>query len=158
MRVPQSSFEQAARTLRDAGARFMTIFRAQTPEPALVAAFSLRGELVVLRSPTPDGDRLAYGSIGSWWPAAQWSEQELFERHGGVQVAEHPQRRLTAPDADLLDRRVGGLDVFCLPYGPVRSGVFEAIQFQIETGGEDVPRIQTRPFFKHRGIERRFEG
>ncbi len=33
-----------------------------------------------------------------------------------------------------------GLDVFTIPYGPVRSGVFEAIQFQIETGGEDVPR------------------
>ena len=43
---------------------------------------------------------------------------------------------LTAPDADALDRSVHGLDAFVIPYGPVRSGVFEAIQFQIETGGE----------------------
>ena len=54
--------------------------------------------------------------------------------------------------------RVDGLDVFTIPFGPVRSGIFEAIQFQIETGGEDVARLQTRPFFKHRGIEQRFAG
>ena len=51
-----------------------------------------------------------------------------------------------------------GLDVFSIPFGPVRSGVFEAIQFQIETGGEDVLRLQTRPFFKHRGLEARLVG
>ena len=67
-------------------------------------------------------------------------------------------RRLTQPDPDLIDPAVTGLDVFTIPYGPVRSGIFEAIQFQIETGGEDVPRVQTRPFFKHRGIESRFTG
>ena len=48
--------------------------------------------------------------------------------------------------------------MFTIPYGPVRSGIFEAIQFRIETGGEDVPHLQTRPFFKHRGMERRFVG
>jgi Ni,Fe-hydrogenase III large subunit len=58
----------------------------------------------------------------------------------------------------VLDRHVDGLDVFSIPYGPVRSGIFEAIQFHIETGGEDVPRIETRPFFKHRGMEKRFQG
>ena len=65
---------------------------------------------------------------------------------------------LTTPDADALDRSVHGLDAFVIPYGPVRSGVFEAIQFQIETGGETVERLQTRPFFKHRGMEARFVG
>jgi Ni,Fe-hydrogenase III large subunit len=65
---------------------------------------------------------------------------------------------LTSPDADALDHEVGGLDVFSIPYGPVRSGIFEAIQFLIETGGEDVTRIRTRTFFKHRGLERRFVG
>lgn len=51
-----------------------------------------------------------------------------------------------------------GRDVFTLPYGPVRSGVFEAVQFMIETGGEDVPRLQTRLGFKHRDLERRLRG
>ncbi len=158
LRVAPLAFERAARMLKGAGARFVSIFLADTPEPALVGAFALRGELLVLRAPTGDADPVVYGSIGAWWPAARWAEQELVERNGVRPVGACYARRLTAPDADLLDRRVAGLDVFALPYGPVRSGVFEAIQFQIETGGEDVPRIQTRPFFKHRGMERRFAG
>lgn len=158
LRVTLLSFERAARMLRDAGARFVTVFLADTPEPALVGAFALRGELIMLRAPSGSVDPVVYGSIGAWWPAARWPEQELVERHGVRPVGEPSERRLTEPDADLLDRGVQGLDVFALPYGPVRSGVFEAIQFQIETGGEDVPRIQTRPFFKHRGMERRFVG
>jgi formate hydrogenlyase subunit 5 len=48
--------------------------------------------------------------------------------------------------------------VFAFPYGPVRSGVFEAIQFLVETGGEDVPALDSRPFFKHRALEDRFRG
>jgi formate hydrogenlyase subunit 5 len=158
LRVTPLAFERAARMLEDAGARFVSIFLADTPEPALVGAFALRGELLLLRAPTGDADPVVYGSIGAWWPAARWAEQELVERGNVSPVGAHHERRLTAPDADLIDRGVQGLDVFALPYGPVRSGVFEAIQFQIETGGEDVPRIQTRPFFKHRGMERRFAG
>ncbi len=158
LRVIPLAFERAARMLKDAGARFVSIFLAETPEPALVGAFALRGELVVLRAPHEGADHVVYGSIGAWWPAARWAEQELVERSNVRPVGVHYERRLTAPDADLLDRRVQGLDVFALPFGPVRSGVFEAIQFQIETGGEDVPRIQTRPFFKHRGMEQRFAG
>jgi formate hydrogenlyase subunit 5 len=158
LRVTPLAFERAARMLADAGARFVSVFLAETPEPALVGAFALRGELVVLRAPVGDADPVVYGSIGAWWPAARWAEQELVERHGARPVGVRYERQLTAPDADLLDRRVHGLDVFTLPYGPVRSGVFEAIQFQIETGGEDVARMQTRPFFKHRGMEGRFAG
>ena len=158
LRVTPLAFERAARMLRDAGARFVSIFLAETPEPALVGAFALRGELVVLRAPTGDADPVVYGSIGGWWPAARWAEQELVERQSVRPVGVHHERHLTAPDADLLDRRVQGLDVFTLPYGPVRSGVFEAIQFQNETGGEDVQRLQTRPFFKHRDMEQRFVG
>ncbi len=51
-----------------------------------------------------------------------------------------------------------GDDAFVMPYGPVRSGVFEAIQFIIETGGEDVPLLDVRTGFKHRGLERRMVG
>jgi formate hydrogenlyase subunit 5 len=156
--ITSADFERGARMLYDGGARFVTMLRADSPERALMAVFALRGELIVLRAPTGDVDQIAYGSLSTWWPAARWAEQELAERHGArpERVAfDHP---LTRPDADALDQRVHGLDVFSIPYGPVRSGVFEAIQFQIETGGESVLRLQTRPFFKHRGLERRFVG
>jgi Ni,Fe-hydrogenase III large subunit len=156
--VGAADFDRAARVLKDAGARFVTIFRADAPDAALVGAFALQGELVVLRAPIgDDASSPPQTTIGAWWPAARWAAQELAEREG-QRSAPGATPLLTAPDADLLDPRVAGLDVFALPFGPVRSGIFEAIQFQIETGGEDVPRIQTRPFFKHRGREQRFAG
>jgi Ni,Fe-hydrogenase III large subunit len=151
-------FERATRLLRDAGARFITLTTADTPEPSLIAAFALRGVLIVLIAASTSGEPLVYGSIGARWPGARWAEQELVERHGAQPAGYRARRALTAPDADLLDGTVTGLDVFSLPFGPVRSGVFEAIQFLIETGGENIPRLQTRPFFKHRGMEERFAG
>ncbi len=192
--VPAPAFASAAKLMQEAHARFVTMFLADAPERSLVAAFALRGELVLLRAPAGGdrgggvgevGDRGAavgeladggarartrahacvhgeenvFESIGAWWPAACWAEQELAELHGvRFRGAEHA-TRLTAPDPDALDdRQVHGLDAFSIPFGPVRSGIFEAIQFHIETGGEDVPRIHTRPFFKRRGLEARFAG
>jgi formate hydrogenlyase subunit 5 len=151
-------FGEAMRELRAAGGRFITLFVAETPVLALTAVLALRGELILLQAYS-DHAHISYATLGESWPATSWPERELIERDRRVTTdredGPHP---LTKPDADLLDRAVTGLDVFTIPYGPVRSGVFESIQFQIETGGEDVPRLQTRPFFKHRGIEARFFG
>jgi len=158
LRVELLGFERATRLLRESGARFITLFLAGVPERSLVAAFALRGELIVLRAPTGSASPVVYGSIGAGWPAARWAEQELVERHRVHPVGYTATRPLTAPDGDRLDGGLTGLDVFSLPYGPVRSGIFEAIQFLIQTGGEDVPLLQTRPFFKHRGMEARFVG
>jgi formate hydrogenlyase subunit 5 len=158
LRVAPEAFERSARMLRDVGARFITIFVAHTPETALLGVFALRGELVVLRALQGDSERLVYGSPSPWWPAARWAEQELVAHEPVQAVGLRTESVLTNPNADRLDAVVTGLDAFALPYGPVRSGVFEAIQFLIETGGEDVPRIQTRPFFKRRGMEARMIG
>jgi formate hydrogenlyase subunit 5 len=157
--VTPVDFREAVSELRDAGARFVTLFLAETPELALTAVFALRGELLLLQAPASNGKTLAYVGMGEWWPAVDWAERELLERDERL-ISDRPAGpwRITEPNADRLDRVVSGLDAFVIPYGPVRSGVFEAIQFQIETGGEDVPRLQTRPFFKHRGIEARFAG
>ena len=53
---------------------------------------------------------------------------------------------------------VTGHGLFTLAFGPVRSGVFESIEFLLETPGEDIPHLNVRPHFKHRGIAKRFEG
>jgi len=157
LRVEPDGFDRASRLLCDGGARFVTLLLADSPEPALMGVFALRGDLVVLRASSAGGVSPPLPSLAAWCPAARWSEQELLERVHPLSPAPAGWR-LTAPDASVLDERVAGLDVFSLPYGPVRSGVFEAIQFLIETGGEDVPKIQTRPFFKHRGLEARLVG
>jgi len=155
--VAPLGFLRASRMLRDTGARFVTLLLADSPEPSLLGAFALRGDLVVLRAPMPHGS-ISFGSLAAWWPAARWAERELVERHGARAIGTPSGPALTTPDADLLDTDVSGLDVFPLPYGPVRSGIFESIQFLIETGGEDVKRLHTRPFFKHRGMEARMVG
>ncbi len=158
LRVEPLAFARAVQVLRAAGGRFVTLFSVTSPGPALIAVIAIRGHLVLLRCPwAADGAR-RYGSLGESWPAARWAELELVEREEIEAVGLEADRRLTEPDADALERRVLGLDTFAIPYGPVRSGVFESIQFLIESGGEDVSRLQTRPFFKHRGMERRFEG
>ncbi len=158
LKVPLLGFERAAHMLRDAGARFVTLLAAESPERALVGVFALYGDLVVLLASADDDGALRYGSISNEWPAARWAEQELMERGQTQPVGFVAERALTRPDASAIERTIIGLDVFVMPFGPVRSGIFEAIQFQIETGGESVARIQTRPFFKHRGLEQRFNG
>ena len=34
----------------------------------------------------------------------------------------------------------------------------ESIEYLVETPGEDIPHLNMRLFYKHRGIEKRFEG
>jgi Ni,Fe-hydrogenase III large subunit len=159
LQVRDTEFNEAVADLRQAGARFITVFLAETPELALTAVLAFRGELIVVQAIASGDGLVAYRMMGDWWPATAWPERELIERDWRVSSDRgEPAHSLTKPDPNLIDGSLTGLDVFTIPFGPVRSGVFEAIQFQIETGGEDVPRLQTRPFFKHRGIEGRFTG
>jgi formate hydrogenlyase subunit 5 len=51
-----------------------------------------------------------------------------------------------------------GAGLFTIPHGPVRSGVLESIEYLVETPGEDIPHLNMRVFYKHRGVEKRFEG
>ena len=152
--VRGEQFNAALGELRQLGARFITMFVAGLPEPAITAILALRGDLLILSAPWAERDRIGLGGIRHPWPAVRWAEQELLEQELGLRA----EVALTRPDPDLIHHQLEGLDVFAIPFGPVRSGIFEAIQFQIETGGEDVPRLQTRPFFKRRGIEARFAG
>jgi formate hydrogenlyase subunit 5 len=147
-------FADAVLALRADGARLVTLLATAEPQRSIVAIVALRGELVLVRAPADAPvERLSRS-----WPAACWPELELAELHGVAFNGRASRRALTAPDADHLEREVSGLDVFSIPFGPVRSGVFEAIQFHIESGGEDVLALQTRPFFKRRGMEERFAG
>ena len=58
----------------------------------------------------------------------------------------------------MLPSHVAGPGLFTIPHGPVRSGVVESIEYLVETPGEDIPHLNMRVLYKHRGIEKRFEG
>jgi formate hydrogenlyase subunit 5 len=62
------------------------------------------------------------------------------------------------PDPGVLPRHAIGPGLFTIPHGPVRSGVVESIEYLVETPGEDIPHLNMRVFYKHRGVEKRCEG
>jgi formate hydrogenlyase subunit 5 len=156
-RVPVSTIDRAASALGREGGRFVSLFVAERPNRSLVALYALRGELVVLRASLSENAQ-AYASLSIESPAALWAERELHDVEQVVPVGHPELDRITRPDPDVWRRRVSGPDAFVIPYGPIRSGVFEAIQFIIETGGEDILSLQVRPLFKRRGLESRFVG
>ncbi len=55
---------------------------------------------------------------------------------------------------------IGGAtpDVQLLPFGPVRAGVVESAHFSFFYIGEGILHYHPQLFFKHRGMEKRFEG
>jgi len=157
IRLPLSAIDRAAAVLAGEGARFVSVFVADAPERSLVAALAFRGRMVALRSPLGDAAN-AYAALSLRLPAARLAERELHDREGITPLGHPDLQPLLRPDADRFETRVAGDESFVIPYGPIRSGIFEAIQHVVETGGEDVLALETRPFFKHRGLEARFRG
>jgi formate hydrogenlyase subunit 5 len=169
-----------------AGERFAAVYASHCADAAqlhaiLVGDFGVRCLRAGLR-PDSDGS-LYYPALTPDVPAAFWYERALHDL-SGVVPSGHPRldplllpRQPGQPsprpghvDRAALDRHVhsiatekhgpvdvGGGGVFTLPLGPVRSGVYESIEFLIETPGEDIPHLNIRPHYKHRGIAKRFE-
>jgi Ni,Fe-hydrogenase III large subunit len=149
----------------------------------LVGVVAKGGELAVVRAPLRPGQG-SYPSVTLVVPAADWYEREVHDLYGIVAEGHPdldplvlPRAPATAPPArgsmaggvdgtgvpvevseEPLPQLVHGEGLFTMPYGPVRSGVFEAVEYVLETPGEDIPRLQTRPHYKHRGVEAAFVG
>ncbi|MGC2485802.1 MAG: NADH-quinone oxidoreductase subunit C [Acidimicrobiales bacterium] len=161
------------------GARFAALVASATgPGTELVAVLSERGELTYESTTLPENvDR--YPTLSPMIPSARWYEREIHDLFGvspsGVGDLEPlvlplaPGVRRPRPGSGvfpspvLLDhsppvRRLSGEGVFTISYGPVRSGVFESIEYLVETPGEDIPSLNLRVSYKHRGVESSFEG
>jgi formate hydrogenlyase subunit 5 len=106
-------------------------------------------------------DAASYPALTPHVGAAFWYERVIHDQFG-VTPEGHPRLapliRSGSPDDHALPRHVEGYGVFTFPHGPVRSGVMESIEYLIETPGEAIPHLNMRVFYKHRGIEQRFEG
>lgn len=156
IRVPLHAIDRAVEPLLAHGGRLVLLTATEEPEPALLVTLAFRAELVTLRAPLEEAR--AYPALARLTPAALWPERELHDLTGIVPL-DHPQLDpIVHPDPDRIARQVAGPETFVIPYGPIRSGVFESIQYVIDTGGEDVLAVGVRPFFKHRGLEARFTG
>jgi formate hydrogenlyase subunit 5 len=162
------------------GARFAGLVAFAEPGGAtsLHTLLARGGDLEVFESLVPDGSE-TYRAVTPSISAAFWYEREIHDLFGlvpdghprldpivlpltapGLTPGARPGRPDGATTVDLdprgLPGHVSGEGVFTIPYGPVRSGVFEAVEYVVETFGEDIPHLRVRPYVKHRGIARRF--
>ena len=120
-----------------------------------------------------------YPALTRLVPAAAWYEREIHDLFG-IEPVGHPcldplvlplssgsdpprpggaqEPRRVDLDVSALQSHVSGEGVFTIPYGPVRSGVFESVEYLVETSGEEIPHLRTRVYHKHRGLDSRFVG
>ncbi len=155
-----------ASEIANANGRLMSLFCAERDGALELSALISLGTRVLHLRARLYGN--TYPSVTPLVPAAHWFERELHDLWGVV-PAGHPRLEpLIRHDGGGLDgngagepsahrgpERLRGDGVFVIPYGPVRSGVFESAQFFVQTGGEDVAYCAQRLFFKRRGVERR---
>ncbi len=162
-----------------AGGRFAGLIASARDEGSTVlrALVARHGALDVLEAVLAPGV-IEYAALTPLVPAAAWYEREIRDLFG-IEPAGHPRLDpLVLPlagdapqrprpgatgevprlelDTSPLPAHVTGEGLFTIPYGPVRSGVFESIEYLVESYGEDIPHLRTRVYYKHRGIERRF--
>jgi Ni,Fe-hydrogenase III large subunit len=166
------------------GSRLAGLFGSEYGDGCLLVAVVADGDRMDLWStfllPDEHG-RFRYPALSGEVAAAFWYERALHDL-SGVLPEGHPRldplllaraqdSPVPRPGAGLgvddeqprFDEQRGPVDIvgrgmFSLPLGPVRSGVVESIEFLIETPGEDIPHLNVRPHYKHRGIAKQFEG
>ena len=176
---------QACVDLMNTGARLQMAY-AWFPKPGesievvYLAAAAPHEPYIVLRcSLSAESSHLQ--SLAPHIPLLGWYEREIQDLCG-VTFDGHPEaRRLVLhegahPSMPPLDPRyqpaemmpftsepwslppIEGDDVQTLPFGPVRGDVLESAQIFFYYIGEAILHCHPRLFFKHRGMEKRFEG
>ena len=181
--LPTDQLHAAATRLRDTDGRLQMVY-AWYPEPdrielRYIATEAEQREFAVWRC-VPAGP---VPSLADVWPLISWYEREATDLFG-VSFSEHPQpQRLVLheganpicppfdpkyppekpipvdPVRQSIPEVVGAAtDVQLLPFGPVRGDVLESGEFLFFYIGEAILHYQPRLFFKHRGMEKRFEG
>lgn len=183
--VGPHSVPQACEDLTSAGARLQMAYAwfpraGEAPEVIYLADRAPHQPFEILRCTLP-GNLRELPSMTSRIPLLGWYEREIRELCG-ISFHGHPEPRPLVlhegarPPLPPLDPRyqpvetmpytespwdlpsVEGNDVQILPFGPVRADVLESAQILFFYVGEAILHCHPRLFFKHRGMEKRFEG
>ncbi len=93
------------------------------------------------------------------------ADRRPWLRHGAWPMDQFPLRKdFVAPEGsaatpdDYPFVRVEGEGVHEIPVGPVHAGIIEPGHFRFQVVGEKILRLEQRLGYKHKGIEKRFEG
>jgi Ni,Fe-hydrogenase III large subunit len=173
------SLVSSVKTQVASGARFAALMAAASDDGLRVlAVLSQLGTLTVEETTLPAAAR-QFPSLTPEIPSAIWYEREIQDLYGVSSTGRHGAEALVLPLADDANRprpgagtttpwatldvtpppsRLEGEGAFTISYGPVRSGVFESIEYLVETTGEVIPSLNLRVFYKHRGLETSFGG
>jgi formate hydrogenlyase subunit 5 len=163
-----------------AGRRFAGLFGTARPEGLLLSAHLAGRDGITVAEAVLPTTATSYPALTPRLGAAFWYEREIADMFGVIPQG-HPRPEplllpqspgaalrprpgepggpaAIEPDPHALPLHVVGPGLFTIPHGPVRSGVVESIEYLVETPGEDIPHLNMRVFYKHRGLEKRFEG
>jgi formate hydrogenlyase subunit 5 len=143
------------------GERFAGLFAARRDgEITLSAQVAVADGIDTMEAAPPPGVR-GYPALTPRLGAAFWYERVIHDQTGLVPEG-HPRLapliRPGSPGEYALPLHTTGYGLFTIPHGPVRSGVFESMEYLVETPGEAIPHLNMRIFYKHRGIASRFAG
>jgi formate hydrogenlyase subunit 5 len=163
-----ASIEPTAAALREAldsriarGMRFAGLFAARRGGGITLSAhIAGPGGIDTLEARLPPG-AVSYPALTPMIDAAFWYERVIHDETGLIPQGHPRLAPLVAPgtpEDHALPRHVAGYGLFTIPHGPVRSGVFESMEYLVETPGEAIPHLNMRIFYKHRGIIARFAG
>lgn len=184
--VGSAQWTETCRRAAEQGGRLVALWasdaRAEGRGFAVHAALAMRGGLVALSLPLagksypdlsaifPTADRMqraacdllgvsaeGAGDRRKWLRHSAWRPDEFplrkdFEAGGEPRSAGHGE----ADDYPFV--RVEGEGVHEIPVGPVHAGTIEPGHFRFSVVGETVLRLEERLGYKHKGIEKRFEG
>ena len=145
----------------DRGDRFAGLFAVPRNGAVMLSAqVATSGSVDTLEAALPSG-AAGYPALTPRVGAAFWYERVIHDETGIVPEG-HPRLapliRPGNPEDHALPLHVAGYGLFTIPHGPVRSGVFESMEYLVETPGEAIPHLNMRIFYKHRGIAARFTG
>jgi formate hydrogenlyase subunit 5 len=179
LRVLPTTLSEAVVAQVDDGGRFAALVASADDDGSttLRALVAMSGRINVVETSLQHG-QTSYPALTPLLPGATWYEREIHDLFG-VEPSGHPRLDpLVLPlaagaprprpgahvtlevlpiDTSPLPVHTRGEGVFTIPYGPVRSGIFESVEYLVETTGEEIPHVRARVYHKHRGLEHRFE-
>jgi Ni,Fe-hydrogenase III large subunit len=157
--VAPGDLRQAVEDLLDAGGTVDGLFAAGSAGEGLEVRYACsrpEGDLLV-SCPAPQG---AVPTLVDRLPHLAWDEREAHDLYGVGFRGHEPLRPLVHHPSDLAawTTAIVGDDVHQVAVGPVHAGVIESGHFRFHSVGERIVHLDTRLFYKHRGLERRAEG
>ena len=185
LRIPREQFEDAAKVMKQAGARLVAEWGVDETligrSFALFACFARENGYLLLHCELPLADP-SFPSLSKLFTPAFRFERQIhsllgFLPTGHVHTDLRPwiKHEDWPPDAWPLRKdfaagqrmprvegeykwiRAEGEGVYEIPVGPVHAGIIEPGHFRFQAMGEDVINLEERLGYTHKGIEKRFE-